>query len=86
MDLRVDRMQVVKHEHLAVILAHGDVSVFGLNEVEADYIWIAGGDLKREKCLCEDLLRRGMLAEPGTARGSGLSRPGQRWAQRSARS
>ena len=32
----IDAVEVVEHEHLAVVLGHGQVGVFGLHEVDAD--------------------------------------------------
>ncbi len=58
MHARVDAVQVVEHKHLAVILAHGEIGVLGLNEVEPDHVRIGGGDLKGQQRLREDLLRR----------------------------
>jgi len=54
----IDAVEVIKHQHLAVILGHGDVAVFRHDEVEADDAGILRGDLKGEKSLSEDLLRR----------------------------
>jgi hypothetical protein len=54
----IDGVQVVEHLHLAVVLAHGEVAVFGLDEVDADDVGILGCDFKAEQGLGEDLLRR----------------------------
>ena len=35
-DFGIDAVEIVEHEHLAVVLGHGEVGVFGLDEVEAD--------------------------------------------------
>ena len=57
-DLGVYGVEVVEHEHLAVILAHGRVSIFWLDEIDADYIVrVRGSDFKTEEGLGEDLLR-----------------------------
>ena len=39
-DAGVDAVEVVEHEHLAVVLGHGHVGVFGLDEVDADDVGI----------------------------------------------
>ena len=56
-DAGVDAVEVVEHEHLAVVLGHGHVGVFGLDEVDADYVGIGRGQLEVEEGLGEDLLR-----------------------------
>jgi hypothetical protein len=33
---RIDRVQIVEHEHLPVILGHGEVTILGDDEVDAD--------------------------------------------------
>ena len=54
----IDAVEIVEHEHLPVVLGHGHVGVFGLDEVDADDAGILRGDLEGEKGLGEDLLRR----------------------------
>ena len=58
MHIGVDAVQVIEHEHLTVVLGHGHVGVFGLNEVDADDTGILRGDFEAEERLGEDLLRR----------------------------
>jgi hypothetical protein len=57
-DLGINTMQIVEHEHLTVVLGHGHVGVFGHDEVEPDDVWIGRGYFKSEKGLGEDLLWR----------------------------
>ena len=57
-DRGIDAVEIVEHEHLAVVLGHGHVGVFGLDEVEADDAGVLRGDFKGEEGLGEDLLRR----------------------------
>jgi hypothetical protein len=57
-DLRVDAVEVIQHEHLAVIFGHGQVAVFGHDEVEAENARIDRGDFEGQEGLGEDLLRR----------------------------
>jgi hypothetical protein len=57
-DRGVDAVEIVEHEHLAVVLGHGHVSIFRLHEVEADDAWILRCDFKGEESLGEDLLWR----------------------------
>src|SRR5271154_2874325 len=56
-DLRVDAVKIVEHKHLAVVLGHGQVGVFGLHEVEADDARVYRSDFERKQSLCEDMLR-----------------------------
>ena len=51
-------MQVVEHLHLEVVVAHGEIAVFGHNEVDADDVGIGRSDFKAEQGLGEDLLGR----------------------------
>ena len=39
-DVGIDAVEEVEHEHLAVILGHGHVGVFGLDEVDAEYVGV----------------------------------------------
>ena len=57
-DLGVDGVQVVEHQHLSVILGHGIAAIFGANKIDADDIGIGGGEFEAEEGLGEDLLRR----------------------------
>ena len=57
-DLRINRVQVVEHLHLQVVVAHGDVAVLRHHEVDADDVGIGARDLEAEQRLREDLLRR----------------------------
>ncbi|MDX6459812.1 MAG: hypothetical protein QOE55_3509 [Acidobacteriaceae bacterium] len=57
-DLGVDGVEVVEHEHLAVVLGHGHVGVFGLDVVDADYVGVYRGKFEVEDGLGEDLLGR----------------------------
>jgi len=57
-DFGVDGVEVVEHEHLAVVLGHGHVGVFGLDEVDSDYVGRCGRKFKVEEGLGEDLLGR----------------------------
>jgi hypothetical protein len=54
----INAVEEVEHKHLAVILGHGHVGVFRLDEVNADDARVLRRDLKGEKGLGEDLLRR----------------------------
>src|SRR3981189_1719021 len=54
----INAVEIVEHQHMPVILGQGQVGVFGLNEVEADDAGVLRRDLKGEKSLGEDLLRR----------------------------
>ena len=47
--LRIDAVEVVEHQHLAVVLGHGEVAVFGLNEVDADDAWDGLIESRRSK-------------------------------------
>jgi hypothetical protein len=55
-DVGVDAVEVVEHLHLEVVVAHGDVAVFGHDEVDADDVGVGGGDFEAEEGLGEDLL------------------------------
>jgi hypothetical protein len=57
-DLRIDAVEIVEHEHLPVVLGHGEIGVFGLDKVETDDTRVLGGNLEGEQRLSEDLLRR----------------------------
>ncbi len=57
-DRGIDAMEVVEHEHLPVVLGHGQVAVFRHDEVDANDTRILRGDLEAEERLGEDLLRR----------------------------
>ena len=39
-DLGVDGVEVVEHEHLGVVLGHGAAPVFGAHEVDADDVGV----------------------------------------------
>jgi hypothetical protein len=57
-DFGIDAVEVVEHEHLAVIFGHGHVGIFGLNEVDAYDTRIDGGYFEGLEGLSEDPLRR----------------------------
>src|SRR5580704_13250604 len=57
MHLRIDRVKVVEHLHLQVIVAHGEVAILGHHEVDANDVRIGGGDLEAKQRLRKDLLR-----------------------------
>ena len=57
-NLGVNTVKVVEHKHLAVVLGHGQVGVFGLHEVEADDVGVGGRYLEGEERLGKDLLGR----------------------------
>jgi len=50
-------VQVVQHEHLEVVVAHGEIAIFGHDEVEAYDVGIGGGYFEAKEGLREDLLR-----------------------------
>jgi hypothetical protein len=56
-NLWVDTVKVVEHKHLAVILGHGQVGIFGLHEINTDDARVYRSDLKGKQSLCEDMLR-----------------------------
>jgi hypothetical protein len=87
-DLRIDAVEVVEHLHLEVVVAHREVTVFGHDEINSDYVGVRGSYFKAEEGLREDLLRWETaedLIEPVDADGTGSSvavtclRAGGRW-------
>ena len=63
MHARIDAMQIIEHEHLTVVFGHGEIAVFGHDEVDPDDGGMSGVELRldgleAEKGLREDLLGR----------------------------
>jgi len=51
-------VQGIDHLHVKAIVGHGDVAVFGLDEVDADDARVGGGEFEAEQDLCEDAVGR----------------------------
>ncbi len=83
--LRIEAVQVVEHVHLQAVVAHGEIAVFGLDEVDADDIGIGGGQFEAEQRLREDLLGRFLTLDLIEEAHGDAGRRGWRRAGRSAR-